>query len=321
MIKTTNENGIFFVEAPFHILGALEAIKEYQLKQYTIYVRLSGNDKQLMNVVKKFFPNDENIKYLTLQNKKNITLSAYFVTLKILLFMLIGHFKYDYVFLGNFESNFLKLFLRVVPKNKIVLLDDGIKTFFIQAGFTLENNYNIFTMLYRIKPLVNQTIRYNKFKYLKELYKIEDKSHILQKNEILFLGSKLCEEGILDEKKYMSIMHTIVELYSSYKIVYIPHRGENIDKLNSVLVRYKNLTIKEIDYPIEIYLLEEEIIPCKVLSFYSAALLTIKLLYDKIEVNSILFDYSHSCYRNNIDLAYSGLEEYNINILKEISFV
>ena len=314
-------NGIFFIEAPFHLLGAIEAIKTYELKKYTIYIRLSGNDNQLINIVKKFFPDDENIKYFNLQNKKNITISSYFIVLKFLLFMFVSHYKYKYVFLGNFESSFLKLFLKIIPKHKIVLLDDGIKAFFIQTDFTSDYNYNMFTMLYTIKPLMNQTIRYNKFEYLKKLYNLENKSDILQNKEILFLGSKLCEEGILDEKKYIYIMHTIAKLYSEYKIVYIPHRGENIDKLSGILEKHKNFTKKEIDCPIEIYLLEENIIPTKVLSFYSAALLTIKLLYERTEVHSILFDYSQSCYKSKIDLAYLGLKEYNISDLKEVSFI
>ena len=56
-------------------------------------------------------------------------------------------------------------------------------------------------------------------------------------------------------------------------------------------------------------------------SFYSAALLTIKLLYEKTEVYSILFDYSQSCYKSKIDLAYLGLKKYNIYDLKEVAFV
>lgn len=319
MSKVINTRGIFFVEAPFHLFGVLESIKEYELKKYSIYIRLSGNDKQLINLVEKFFPNNKNIKYFTLANKKNSTFISYFTTLRILLFMSIWHFKYKYIFLGNFESKFLNLFKYFVPKSKIVLLDDGVKAFVIQNKFTVENNYNMFTMLHTIKPFVSQTIKYHKFEYLKFLYKINNKN--IKSNEILFLGSKLCEEGILKEEPYIDIIKTILEKFALYKITYIPHRGENISKLKKILLQYNNFEIKEIDYPVEVYLLEENIIPSKVISFYSAALLSIKLLYENVEVNSILFDYSDSIYKYNIDLAYQGLEEYDIKALQGVSFV
>ena len=48
-------NGIFFIEAPFQLIGAIEAIRTYKLKKYIIYIRLSGNDKQLINLVQIFF--------------------------------------------------------------------------------------------------------------------------------------------------------------------------------------------------------------------------------------------------------------------------
>ncbi|MDY0328456.1 MAG: polysialyltransferase family glycosyltransferase [Arcobacteraceae bacterium] len=312
-------NGIFFIEAPFQLIGAIEAIRTYKLKKYIIYIRLSGNDKQLINLVQIFFPNDTNIRYFKLQNKQYSFYDC-LIVIRTLLFILIYKYKFEYIFLGNFESKFLNLFTYILPRNKIVLLDDGIKTFSIQERFTDKHNYNMFTILYKMHPLSNQIIRYNKFEYLKSLYDVDNKTFSKVK-KILFLGSKLSEIEIIEEKVYLEIIKAIIDKFPLYQIVYVPHREENIDKLNDLFLTHENLSLQIIDMPIEIYLLENRFSYYKILSFYSAALFSIKLLFQDIEVLSIPFDYSQSVYKDNINLVLKRLDEYEIKVLDDVRTV
>lgn len=304
--------GIFFIEAPFQLIGAYEAIDTYKIKKYKIYIRLTRNNNiQLLNLVQLLFPSDKNINFLTINDQDHAVID-YLVVLKYLLFISIVHFRYDYVFLGNFNSKFLNLFTLSVPRKKIVLLDDGIKTILIQNKFTNKSNYNMFTMLYKIKPLNNQVIIYNNFDRFKSLM-AGNKN--IENNKIFFLGSKLPNIGLVSEDYYVYMIESILKKYENFNIVYIPHRAEDVESLSFLQRKYVNLQIKKMDYPVEIYMLENDILPHKIISFYSAALVSIKIMFPNLLVESIQLDPKIFEQYANIQLVYKNLPEYGIRVI------
>jgi len=293
---------ILFIESPLQLLNAYEAIEKFSIQDYVIIVRFSKN-----------LQNDEQISYLidkfTIQNIKPITIGA--SQKNLLDYFKLLYYKYFYqipsdvdkVFIGNYDSGFLKLIMKKVPTDKIVLLDDGAKSIDIQAKFTDKFHYDLFTM-YDFKPLYNQSIIKNNFQRLqKNLSDLE-----LNKEEVLFLGLKLSEIGIVTQSYYLDQIIKITSYYKNKQIIYIAHRGEDKTKLQKI-DELDNVQVVQLDYPVELYGLYHTKIPYKVASFYSTALLTMKNIYG-MEAEGFLFNYTDSKYKKAIDNVYTYYEKY-----------
>jgi hypothetical protein len=298
---------LFLIEAPFQLLSANEAIAEYNISEYIIYIRLSlkkKNDLQLKKLVNILFNNSNNIEYFTLKaDKKNIL--DLFKIFYMNIYCAVLTRDYKYIFVGNLDSKVLKLMIKGINKNKIILLDDGIKNILLQNNFTEKNHYNIFTMLLSLNPYKNQRITYNKFKEFKK--SISDML-IERSKDILFVGIDLCESRIMNERDYISYIDKISNR-ENRSIIYIPHRSEDNDKLNRIS-KLANVKIDKIDYPIEFYFYNRKVKPYKIMSFYSGALISLKCLYSDIEIVALQFDYQNVSNSKDIDLVYSYLNEY-----------
>ncbi len=293
------KKSLLFVESPLQLLNAYEAVSYFNLKNYSYIVRLSNNeanDKQIINLLKLLKINKTDVQYIYLRtmNRTSYDYSK----------LLFYRYKYifvkniDKIFIGNYESGFFKLFIKQFSKQSIILLDDGAKTLSIQNKFTNTKNYNLFTM-YDIEALENQKNYINSYRQV--LSKIKELS--INQDEILFLGTKLSEVGIINEEYYIKLIQNICNYYSNKKIVYIIHRGESKEKLNLVQ-KNKNIVIKQLDYPIELYGLYEKEMPFKVSSFYSTAILTMNKIYN-LEAECFKFNYSNSIHASAIDEVYS----------------
>jgi hypothetical protein len=286
---------ILFVESPLQLLNALEAIKNFDLKNYILYVRYSKqktNDEQLDKLIKIFDVQPTILKKINLSSKHR-TFSDY---IKIFFYFFYSKFfKINRLFIGNIDSKFLSLIYKNVPKNKIIALDDGAKTIALQKKFNETDFYNLFTM-YNLKKLNNQIIYKNNYNNVKSLLKNKDKTE-----NILFLGTKLNEVGIISENEYILLINKIAKYYNK-NIIYIPHRGEDEKKLNKIS-KFQNFKIKNIDYPVELYGLYEKEIPNTVASFYSTALLSMQNIYG-IQSESFYFDFSNSEHKESIESVY-----------------
>ncbi len=297
------KKSLLFVESPLQLLNAYEAVSYFSLESHTYVVRLSKNeasDRQIMNLLKLLKIDESHIEYVYIRTSKR-TLYDYMQ-------LFFNRYKYilvkniDKVFIGNYESGFLNMIMKQFSKNSIILLDDGAKTLSIQSKFTDTKNYNLFTM-YKMEALQNQNIFINTYKKV-----LTDKKELsIKMDEILFLGTKLSEVGIITEEYYINLIQNICNYYTDKDIVYIVHRGESQEKLN-IIQKNKNITIKQLDYPIELYGLYEEEIPFKVSSFYSTAIFTMNKIYH-LEAECFRFDYSRSVHADAIDEVYSFYEK------------
>jgi hypothetical protein len=293
-------NALLFVESPMQILNAFEAVSYFNINNYTIFVRLSKNkinDNQIKKLLKILEIDNKFIKFIIIKSK-NKNIIDYFKLLFYRFYFLFIKKNIDKVFIGNYKSKFFKLIIHQFDNQKLILLDDGNKTLSIQNEFTNTNNYNLFTMYSNIKPLNNQKIFINSYKNISK--KINTLNIIYDK--ILFLGSPLCEIGIIRFDYYLNLIDKICNYYNN-KVIYIVHRRESKNKLKYI-ENNKNIIIKELDYPVELYGLYENEIPYKVSSFYSTAILTMKNIY-KLEAECFKFNYSDSDYVKSIDEIYS----------------
>ncbi len=297
------KKSLLFVESPLQLLNAYEAVSYFNLENYIYIVRLSNNeanDEQIMNLLKLLKIDKSNIEYMYIRTI-NRTLYDYSQ-------LLFYRYKYmfvkniDKIFIGNYESGFFNLIIKQFSKESIILLDDGAKTLSIQSKFTNSKNYNLFTM-YDIKTLQNQNIFINSYREVLT----NTKELLIKKDEILFLGTKLSEAGIIEEEYYINLIQNICNYYLDKKIVYIVHRGESQEKLSEI-EENKNIIIRQLNYPIELYGLCEKEIPYKVSSFYSTAIYTMKKIYH-LEAECFRFDYSGSVHEYAIEEVYSFYEK------------
>jgi len=296
----------FFVESPIQLLNAYEARYYFSVKNnYIFFIRLSGlerNDTQIIFLVDLL--QIQNVHYVTVNaHEKNIL-----DYIKIIYYKYLYKIeKYDIVFIGNLYSGFLSLFIKRIKKESIILLDDGVQTLEIQKKFTTDYYYNLFS-IYDLKAIKGQSVYKNNFVNIKLVLKTLK----LDENQIMFLGTKISEVGIIKEAYYLELMRKISKYYAKKQILYISHRGESKKKLD-LLSKIENIFIVSLDYPIELYGFHESQIAYKVSSFLSTALLNMKNIYG-VEVECFKFDYSHSKRRDIIENIY----QYHKQYMKEI---
>jgi len=115
----------------------------------------------------------------------------------------------------------------------------------------------------------------NELKYLKSKYA---KLHYKKTPNAIFIGQLLSENGILSFESYIYMINSIKEYYESKGIefIYMCHRRDEISRLPH------DWNIQKIDVPIEIHILSQDFIPATILSFYSTALLNLKILLPEI---------------------------------------
>jgi len=304
-------NNIFFVESPLNLICAYEAIDFFQIKDYKIVVRLTSNDNnnlQITNITRMLRIEQTNIEYINIST----TNRSFLDYLKVISYLLKYFFTFslERVFIGNIESGFLSLVAMMFDKKKIILIDDGTKTIASQNSFNRGNFYNIFTM-YDLPPIEGQKIYKNDFKLVKNfIHEIK-----IDKNSVLFIGSKISEEGIISESCYLDLINEIFNRYPDKNIIYIPHRGEDLEKISRI-ENIERVVVKKIGYSVEFLGVNEWELPCKVISFYSTALLTMKSLYN-VDVESYFFDYTGSPYKGYIDSIYDFYRG-EINVIEDL---
>lgn len=289
-----------FVESPLQLINAIEAVRFFNFESYRIYIRYSGqknSDLQIDKILEKFSI-DSNILVKTYikSSRRNIYDLINFVFFYVK-FLLDGCMV-DRILIGNYDSIFLKPLILFFNKKKIILLDDGSKTISIQDRFSDSNNINLFT-IFNVDKKKNQSVFINKYKVLNEVLK---NTRCVKKDSILFIGAKLAEANLMSNSEYIMYVTQVASIIEQ-PMIYVPHRGENINKLESIS-SISNVRIKYLEYPIELYAFEEGEIPKKVLSFYSTALYTINRLYPSIEVVAYKFNYSNTDMNDELDNIY-----------------
>lgn len=308
-VNISKLENVLLVESPFQLLSAYEAIESYSLKSYKIIIRLSKkthNDSQLLNLSNQLFPSQENIIYYSIGVAER-TLRDLGMIFLLWLFVQVTSLKSVFFFVGNIDSKLMRLVTVTVPRRKIIVLDDGTTSLIVQKRTSETTCYNLFTMLYSLKAYSGQTITTHKFNAIRKAF-LRQVTAI--KGESLFIGSCLCECDIISQQKYIELVEQIVADNSAKKIRYIPHRFESEEKLG-LLEKIKGVSIERIDYPVELFCFYHEAVPENIVSFYSAALISMKLLYgNMISVCGVRFDYSDSKFADDLDSIYSELEQY-----------
>lgn len=297
-------NSLFLIESPLQLLNAYEAGSYFNSKNFLYIIRLSNdkvNDEQIIKLIDYFLIKDKSFITKINSKKKNFMDLAKIFILKFYIYFI--EKKYKKVFVGNIESGLFSLLIKDIKKKKIVLLDDGAKSIVTQKKFSDNFNFDFFSF-YDLSPFKNQNIYKNNFEELRK--KISFKT---SKNEVLILGSKLSEISIIDEDYYIELIKKISTYFQDKELIYIPHREENRNKIKRIKKEIQNIKIKNIDYPVEFYGINENKKIKTVVSFYSTALYTMSKIYN-CEAVAFKFNYEKSEHKKNIDEVYDFYNKY-----------
>lgn len=237
------------------------------------------------------------------------------------------------IYIGYYNSVFMRHFANITPHNRVVLLDDGavtiklakdrrekhtvkldvstknkVKYFFkkyIQGLDAKEINSLCFFTTYDISVDKSDSVIKNNFSHIKSNIKA---SHI--KDVIYFLGSPLDEAGIIDQKLYMNHLVRVRRYFKESDFVYIAHRRESkyrLDEISKVL----NVEVVLFDYPIEYQLAIIGPRPKVISSFVSSALDNCRDIFgSEIKIIAFRLDLTTSPRKKDFELIYENYKLY-----------
>lgn len=252
------------MESPFQLIQAIELKKE--VKDIKFLIRLNGSDRnnqQIRQVVKTF--NLPKVIYVPVKYKVLLLIFLF-----PFLFMSLFSKK---VYIGDENSIVFKLVKYFISKRKLVLLDDGVAT----LNSKLNGLYSRYTIFSGVDGDKNQLSECRRV--------INGKINSNNINVNVIVGSKLVEEGICDQNSYFDLLDDMVMSIasSSYKTIYIPHRGECYKNLAAISSRYRFEIINN-ELPIELIGYELSVVPVGIFSVMSTALFSMSLIYSNATI-------------------------------------
>lgn len=302
------KSAVFLVESPMQLINAIEAKHHFSIQESFLLIRYDGiasNDNHIDYVLETIDNKFSRISCIKLQyGKKNI-----FKMMKPLLWCL--RYTPEFLFLGNYFSGYSRLVRLLYPNKKTFFLDDGAQTTKLYYD---NKKINLFSYFSFNEVYSGRIYEKHAFSYLKN--KLKEKKQDTKKGIIYFIGTALVENHLIEASRFDNVIKAVMKHYRNYDIKYFPHRFENLTKFKE---RYK-LEIVNIDMPFELYLLQEEVLPERIISFYSAALYTVNsMMGDIIKIEAYRIPSSYFLdvqYAEKVDKLYSFLSN-SIEVIED----
>ncbi len=285
----------YYVESPGQVINAIESINANQ-KKWLMVVRFNGqefNDLQIRNVLAFYKAKN----YIT--DSSNISTVNGFVGFLIKFFYIILRFGFKNIYVGCHKSKYLAIFRKI--RCPMTLLDDGIATLAYHHRLGENNNYvlDYYTCIDLVPVSDTHKVSSNKFDYIKSLSPANR-----PQSGAIFYGAKYIEVGIFTKEKYCAFLEQIFEALGGVEICYIPHRGE--DSANFKAYEKIGFKIRRTELPSELDLITMNTKPALVAGFFTASLLTAKIIYPDIDVISFKFKDD----TNDLEFVYSYYERF-----------
>ena len=327
------KKNLFILRSPLQVINAIEAIKHFELKNnivVLIYNSLDTNTKQINELIET----EEWVEIIKLEDSGRSKLTKYVTLIKKL-----KKDIYRYLFLGDFGT-IQRIIIPNITKEYVYLIDDGATTLtiynqflkpkklnkfnfrefrylFFGLKFIIRDKINLFTY-FDLESIDENTVVKNKLLELKNRY-LKD---ITKDNNIYFIGQPLDSVKILNVNQYVKVIEALIEKYNK-KIIYIPHRSESQNLRNSVeSIKSELFEIKTLNMPVEIYFLQEKIIPFKIVSFFSVVLITAEIILEGVDIDIIKIDRglveNKEYYDKNLIEYYSRVKKEQLIPIKEL---
>ena len=297
---------LFFINSPFQALCMLEAIEEFCIKDYKVFLVLYDDmrNNQLMTLLDKSC-----ITYTIIDGSK-VGLIDY-----ITLIFSYNCNRYKRAFIGHYNSDaFLYYAIKKLSrKSDIIYLDDGAATIPLLKGsfkrtFRGEILFDFFKSISYIKGISLDNIFTIYDGIINESYRVHicgfNRLNKLQnakkKGGVLIIGThsqRYCEAYGLNKEVYSSCLDKylcrIANTYPNEKIVFVPHGRDNLDLPLSLCEKYK-IVYQKVDTTVELYVLNSATIPIAIYGFTSSALFNLKKIIPSCQVNNILLSVNNT---------------------------
>lgn len=312
-----NKRSISLIRTPFQLFNCIEAIKRFNINGSNILICIYKNevDKNLFQEILKEL-SWEKVYFIKLNFFTRIFYSF------ILTNLLRKYKNVEYCFFGLITSYIIHSVNQIKSKNNI-LIDDGNETFLIANNIknstyknkfknTIVNNIlgrkfnlnfieklKIFTFFDLDSYLLNNEIIKNDYRDFKKSI-----DNLPENKEIFFIGSNLINSYI--KKVYFEdILKNTIEYFKEYKIIYVPHRYEDIDYLRELSIKY-GFELKKFPTILELAISQHQKKPLGLITIRSTALETLGYLYDIKFLNVIELD-KRQLQKENQILEYTNL--------------
>lgn len=321
---------LFVVESPLQYLNAEEASFHFKSGINSVLLVLEGASKesvkQMSNIIRKeawgtiVFINGSNERRLLYKCQSKIDC---------LLQKHVGEIRY--VFIGEYRSMLMRHIVNSSRCQSAYLLDDGNVSIKIHKEIR-ELNFSLSKVKWFRKALnwVNR-LQYHNIEYIKffTVYSAyTDQDDVLNDYKLLrariknvqqfddvvwFLGNNISEMGFVDRSFYLSQLKLVSIALEGKNVFYLPHRRENYQKFSEI--EELGMKVITMDIPVEIALLDFDILPNRVASFCSSALDNIYNIYGE-SIVTVAFKYNFnmvksSTYRHTLEQAYNQYELYD----------
>lgn len=330
---------IIIVDTPFELLCGIEFILEEKLYLDNAIYLIAVNNKsennllQIRNLYKQHSKYFDNYEEVSIKSKTLVFRFYYYLYKYYIIQRKLNKLNINYLILGDYANCYFRHIGNKTRSIKTIALDDGfatLKTFnsfdFTNTSLTKKEKIKKIASLgsydSKYKNVCLYTIFYDKINYqnrkknalLNTQKKVLNSIH---KNEMFIIGTPVVEDGIVEESVYRFFLKEISKKSNHDKIIYLPHRREDPNKLNSISA-YNNIEIRWVNTLVELYILENLYLPSLIISFFSTSLINLKLLvgtncdikFFRIPEQYLLSRKSHIA--NIYDLLAQELAHYNL---------
>lgn len=294
---------LFCISSPLQLLCAVNAIMEYNIKEYDLVYIFSSSDKRKEQVISML--RNYNIKFVLFEysslNILNLIKGCGRTKLNI-------YTKYKRIFIGDPFSENIKGIAYAFAEfgAKVISLDDGsstINALLSRKSFKLSKRmllHKFLNIKYLLKGIVVDKYYYTVFAdsidTKKKVYK-NDLSHIARNGDftepnssVFFIGTVgdvfSCAINIPLSLYYEKLSKALKNIYNENPLSvlhYIAHGRDN-DMFTRKIVEEAGFVYMKLDEAIESYFLKYKIYPRLVAGFTSSALFNLKLLYENTEI-------------------------------------
>ena len=329
---------LYLISSPFQALCATEAKEYFQLRNnVALIVNYSNDSDRNLKQIENIMALSQWDEIITIGKQSNTSKYREYI---VRLFKL-KRDKYKNIFIGHF-GQFQHVLLSNLDYQKVYVIDDGVLTLELHKnelnpfrkkhpikfskqlknlryrlfGFDVEfdkRKLNYFT-LFKLEQYYGEEIITNNFHFLKKY--INEKAQDIK--VVYFLGQPLIGD-VVSRESYIKNLTSVQQYFKNQgkKTVYIPHRRESKDLKYIEEMEGEYFSIKRPHNIIELFLLEENLLPYGVYSFFSTAIFSLKAIYnDKIEIAAFEIKNDELLHNHNkIKNIYTTMKDNNISVL------
>ncbi|MFH5831641.1 hypothetical protein [Halalkalibaculum sp. DA384] len=326
----------FLVESPLQYLNAREAKYKLCVDEKNVLIILRGASPKSMNQIKKLVDHSCWDSVYELPNSHN-KMMLYKWQNELESILKEKRSKVNNVFIGEYRSLLMRNFVHKSNCKKSFLLDDGNVALFIHKKIISKEGLR--STLNPIRKALNWLFNFNDkdiwdinfftfySEYTRETDIINDYSFLkcslkkkkVEEGQVYFLGNNISEYGFIERKDYLTLLRRVLDYFEGKTVYYVPHRRENSKKFQEI----ENLgfEFKNIDEPIETYLIKQNKLPEIIASFISTALDNCYALFGN---SSMLYSFQYDLdiinsfkYKKTSKIIYKRYRKYdNFTIIK-----